>query len=465
MNRPGIYTDYYELTMAQGYFLEGRSEEQAGFDYFFRKFPFKGGFVIFAGLGDFLQQLNAFAFNEDELHFLASKGFKAEFLDYLRTLELKLTIMAMKEGEVVFPNEPILRIEGPIIQVQIVETLLLNLLNFESLIATKARRICFAAEERPVMDFGLRRAQGYGGIQATKAAVIGGSVATSNVYGGFRFGLPLGGTMAHSWIQSYEDELTAFRTYAKYYSDACTLLVDTYDTLKSGVPNAITVAKELAVKGHQLKGIRLDSGDLTYLSRKARAMLNEAGLQEVKIVASNQLDEYVINSLLNQGAQIDIFGVGTQLVTGGDTSSLDGVYKMYEVEGRPSMKISENIEKVTLPGKKKVFRFLDDEGFFLGDGIVLEGEEEVHHLFHPFIPSKNKRFEGIAKEELLHLIMQQGRLMIEIPEAEESAAYARRRFNLLPEEHKRFEFPHFYKVGISRQLMTLRDQIMEDHKS
>jgi len=322
LNHPAIYTDYYELTMAQGYFLAGRQDERACFDYFFRDIPFEGGYVIFAGLSDLLEILNGFQFYEDELDYLAQQGFRDDFLNYLRNFRLNTDIHAAKEGEVVFPRTPILRVEGNIIEAQILETLLLNILNFESLIATKAARMKYAAGDHKVIDFGLRRAQGFGGIQASKAAIIGGIEATSNVYSSFIHDTPASGTMAHSWIQSFDDELTAFRKYAEYYPEDCILLVDTYDTLESGVPNAIKVAKELEEKGYKMKGIRLDSGDLAYFSRKARQQLDDAGLKYVKIAVSNQLDERLIKSLLSQNAPIDLFGVGTRLVTGHESPAL-----------------------------------------------------------------------------------------------------------------------------------------------
>ncbi|MDZ7806614.1 MAG: nicotinate phosphoribosyltransferase [Gracilimonas sp.] len=312
LKKPALYTDLYELTMAQGYFLSDRHEQPATFDYFFRRLPFDSGYVIFAGLSDLLQIVNDFKFHEDEIDYLRSQGFKEKFLTYLKDFELKVTIHSVKEGEVVFPNEPILRVEGHLVDTQILETILLNTLNFSSLIATKAARIKQAAGDNPVVDFGLRRSQGLGGLQASKSAMIGGFQGTSNVLAGMQNDIPINGTMAHSWIQSFEDELTAFRTYAQFYPDSSILLVDTYSTLKNGVPNAIKVGKELEKRGHKLVGIRLDSGDLAYFARKSREMLDKAGLEYVKIAVSNQLDEHLIKSLFDQGAPIDLFGVGTK---------------------------------------------------------------------------------------------------------------------------------------------------------
>lgn len=459
LTHPALYTDFYELTMAQGYFLAGRADEKSCFDYFFRSLPFDGGYVIFAGLSDLLYSLQGFQFHEDEIKYLREQGFHPEFLRYLQNFKLSVNIHSMKEGEVVFPNETVLRAEGNIIETQLLETLILNTLNFSSLIATKASRLKYAAGERKVLDFGLRRAQGLGGIHASKAAIIGGVEATSNTYSAHRFELPASGTMAHSWIQSFDDELSAFRTYAQYYPDNTILLVDTYDTLQIGVPNAITVAKELEEKGHQLKGIRLDSGDLAYFARKARKQLDDAGLDYVKIAASNQLDERLIKSLIGQDAPIDVFGVGTRLVTGQDTPALDGVYKLTQVNNEPTLKISENIEKITLPGKKDVIRLIGSDGTFYGDGVILSEEKTPDTLYHPHYPAKHVSIEQFDKQSLLRPVMQNGSIAIDIPTALESAEFAEERLQKLRPEHKRFDNPHIYKVGISEKLMKTRDEL------
>ena len=464
LGRPGIYTDYYELTMAQGYFLSGRKDEQACFDYFFRDLPFDGGYVVFAGLADLLDILDEFTFHEDELDYLREQGFHEDFLRYLEEFELNVTIDAATEGEIVFPTEPVVRVQGSIIETQILETLLLNILNFESLIATKASRLKYAAGDRKVLDFGLRRAQGFGGIQASKAAIIGGVEATSNVYSAFMHDIPASGTMAHSWVQSFDDELTAFRKFAEYYPDDCVLLVDTYDTLDSGVPNAITVAKEMEERGEKMMGIRLDSGDLAYFARKSREMLDDAGLEYVKIAASNQLDERLIKSLLSQDAPIDLFGVGTRLVTGYETPALDGVYKLAGVDGEPKLKISENVEKITLPGVKEVIRYYDEHGQFYRDGIKLEKEDKVTTLYHPHHPSLHTDISGLTSEPLLNRVMENGSLTIELPTAKESAAYAHGRLKKLNPEHKRFDNPHIYRVGITERLMNLRDDLTKKMK-
>ncbi|MFV1885105.1 MAG: nicotinate phosphoribosyltransferase [Balneola sp.] len=459
---PAIYTDFYELTMAQGYFLSGKHTQRATFDYFFRKSPFDGGYVVFAGLSDFLDLLRDFRFGDEEIRFLKDKGFKHSFLDFLKDFRFKGNIYSAREGEIIFPNEPILRVEGNILEAQIIETLLLNILNYESLIATKAARIREVAGDKIVLDFGLRRAQGFGGIHASKAAVIGGLNGTSNVYSALLFGLEVSGTMAHSWIQSFEDELTAFRTYAEFYPDSTVLLVDTYDTLKSGIPNAIKVAKELESKGHKLKAVRLDSGDLAYFSKKARKQLDEAGLKYVKIAASNQLDEYLIRSLNDQNAPIDLYGVGTKLVTAYDHPALDGVYKLSSIANKPTLKISENVEKITLPGSKKVIRFLNRDGSFNSDGILLSIEEHCEAIHHPHFPSKTTKVEDLESIELLSLVVHNGTLQLELPTAYESAEYAKSRLQQLSAEHRRFDNPHIYKVGISTALGQLRDQLIKE---
>jgi nicotinate phosphoribosyltransferase len=457
----GLFTDKYELSMAQAYFKGGRLQSKATFDYFFRNLPFGNGFLVYAGLQDFLQLLQDFTFSDEAIAFLKKDHFDPDFLDYLRAFRFRGTIYSMREGEIVFPHEPLLRVEGTLIETQIIETLLLNILNFESLIATKAARVRLAAGDRAVSDFGLRRAHGLGGLHASRAAVIGGCDSTSNVLAAFRYGIKPVGTIAHSFIQSFPDEITAFREYARFNPDSCFLLVDTYNTLESGIPNAITVAKELESKGHKLVGIRIDSGDLAYLSKKARKMLDEAGLDYVKISVSNQLDERVIKSLIEQGAPIDLFGVGTRLITGQPDSALDGVYKMSLIDGEPRMKISDSLSKTTLPGLKKVYRYSNGEGGFLADAIVLEKEKDIEYIYHPFEKEKRFRVAKYRKEELFHKVMENGEIIMPFLSVAEIARFARERLALLPPEHKRFEYPHIYKVGISKKLLRLRDSIVK----
>ena len=458
----GLYTDHYELTMAQGYLLNKKKDTPACFDYFFRKNPFKGGYVIFAGLTDLLEVLENLRFDDEDCNYLRSLGFAPEFVDYLKGFEFRADIYAPEEGEVVFPYEPVVRVEGNIIETQIIETMLLNILNFESLIATKASRIRHAAGDRLVIDFGLRRAQGLGGVLASKAAVIGGANSTSNVYSAFMFGLVSAGTQAHSWIQSYDDEITAFRDFARAFPKKCVFLVDTYDTLKSGLPNAITVAREMEAQGEKLFGVRLDSGDLAYLSKSARKMLDDSGLHYVKIVASNQLDEYVIRSLLDQGAPVDAFGIGTRLVTGHNDAALDGVYKLSMSGNKPRLKISETPEKIILPGTKNVFRCIDNTGKFYADCIVLSDEASAETMYHPHQPGKSISVGPCGKQSLLRKVMERGRMIMDRNNPAEIAEYVNSRLRQLPDEHKRFENPHIYKVGISRKLMDLRSEIVDE---
>ncbi len=457
----GLYTDFYELTMIQGYYLEGKKDGTAVFDYFFRSNPFEGGYVIFAGLENLLSLLKDFSYPKEALDYLARRGFRDAFLKYLEEFRFRGDLFSVREGEVIFPNEPVVRVEGSIMETQVVETLLLNMLNFESLIATKASRIREAAgPEALISDFGMRRAQGLSSLQAARAAVIGGFDSTSNVAASLLFGLEATGTMAHSWIMSFPDELTAFRKYAELYEDHCVLLVDTYDTLRSGVPNAIAVAKELEARGKKLLAIRLDSGDLAYLSRKARRMLDEAGLDYVRIVASNQLDEIIIRSLEEQEARIDSFGVGTRLVTGHPDAALDGVYKIAVHNGTPVMKLSENIQKMTLPGRKNILRFTNGEQLFGGDAIILEEESRAVEVFyHPLFPEKHKNVKGFRYERLLNPVMQSGEVTVPQVPVQEIAIYAKERMATLDDSHKRFENPHVYKVGISERLMRLRDEV------
>ncbi len=458
----GLYTDFYELVMSQGYFLTERKNETAVFDYFFRNNPFEGAFVVFAGLRDLLEVLEGLSFNSQEIDYLRLQGFKDEFLEYLIKFKFSGNIYSVEEGEIVFPYAPILRVEGSIIETQLIETIVLNYLNFESLIATKAARIRLAVGDRIFVDFGLRRAQGLGGIHGSRAAIIGGANATSNVYSSYKFDLKVSGTLAHSWVQSFEDELTAFRRFAELYPDNCILLIDTFDTLKSGISNAITVAKEMEKKGQRLNGIRLDSGDLAYLSKKVRLMLNESGLEYVKIVASNQLDEYVIQSLINQGAPIDIYGVGTRLITGSPTAALDGVYKLCMSNNIARLKISENIEKIIFPGIKKVVRLLNKEGKFVGDGIFLEDEQELERIFHPHQPEKSTFITEFKNELIMRKVMNKGKICIQKKSPEKIRQFVDKRLAKLPDEHKRFEHPHIYKVGISEKLMKLRNEMMNN---
>ena len=462
----GTYTDLYQLTMAQVYYLKGHSEHTAVFDYFFRKLPFEGGYVVLAGLGDLLPALEALHFSGEDVEYLNEIGLHPDFIEHLRRFRFRGTLYSPREGEIVFPNEPIVRVEGPVLDVQIVETLLLNVLNFQSLVATKAARMRSAAGEKILSDFGLRRAQGLGGYHAARAAIVGGFNATSNVMAARDFGIPPSGTMAHSFIQGYENELTAFRDFAEKRPSNCVLLVDTYDTLRSGIPNAITVGKEMEQRSQKLQGIRLDSGDLAYLSKQARKMLDAAGLNYVTITASNQLDEYVIKSLQEQQAPIDVFGVGTSLVTCPPDAALDGVYKLAYADGKPRIKLSENLNKITLPHKKQVFRVISGEGNFFGaDLISLADEIHVETMFHPADPDKSLSIKGMKAESVLHPVMEKGKMLEPLPSLKEICDYSMTRLARLPQEYKRFQNPHIYKVGISGRLRDLRNELKNQYKN
>ncbi len=458
----GLFTDHYELTMAQGYFLDGRQNLSACFDYFFRKNPFGSGYTIFAGLQNLLEIISDFKFEAEAIDHLNKIGFKSDFLEYLKDFSFKGDIFAPNEGEVVFSAEPIVRFEGNIIETQLIESVSLNVLNFQSLIATKASRLRHSAGDRMVIDFGMRRAQGMAAIHGSRAAVIGGVNSTSNVYSAYSYGMTSTGTMAHSWIQSYDDEIDAFRKFAHAFPQNCVLLVDTFDTLRSGVPNAITVAKEMEAKGQKLFAVRLDSGDLAYLSKKARVMLSDAGLKYVKIVASNQLDEYLIKSLIEQGAPIDGFGVGTSLITGQKDAALDGVYKLSMADERPNLKLSEDFEKITLPGVKKIHRYFNGNGNFYADGILLNDEKDPERIFHPLQPLKSSEVKNMKKEILQSKVYANGAILLEEKSVHEISEYVKERLNRLPEEHKRFENPHIYKIGVSSKLMNLRNEIVSE---
>ena len=459
------YTDKYQLTMSQVYFLKGHEKTRAVFDYFFRKLPFNGGYAIFAGLEDLVSTLEILRFNKHDLIYLKELGYHPDFLRYLEKFRFTGNIHSSQEGDLVFPVRPILQIEANIIEAQIIETLLLNILNFQTLIATKASRMRQAAEGRTLIDFGLRRAQGPGGYCASRAAFIGGFDSTSNVVAGRDFGIPVSGTMAHSFIESYDDELSAFSQFAEVQPNDCVLVVDTYDTLKSGLPNAITVAKKMEAKGQRLNGIRLDSGDLAYLAKESRKRLNSAGLEYVKIAVSNQLDEYIIKSLIEQQAPIDVFGVGTSLVTGHPDAALDGVYKLSMANGKPRIKLSENVSKITLPHLKQVYRIIDNDSNFIGaDAITLDDEDDVQIMHHPLYPLKSLSLMKYIKEPLLRKVMANGKRVKDSEVLSEISKYSHSRMEKLPEEYKRFDNPHIYKVGISERLRAERDKLIDNFK-
>lgn len=461
-----LYTDLYQLSMGQVYYLNNDHQQPCVFDYFFRKIPYNGGYVVFCGLADLVKMIEDLRFNSQDLDYLIKIGMNRKFVEHLESFRFNGSIYSCREGDVVFPNAPAMRVEGSLLEVQLVETLLLNTVNFQSLIATKAARIRYVAPNKTLADFGLRRAQGFGGYQASRASLVGGFNSTSNVKAAMDYSIPPSGTMAHSFVQHHADELTAFRRFAEGRPDHCVLLVDTYDTLKSGVPNAITVAKEMESRGQRLEAIRLDSGDLAYLSRRARTMLDDAGLSYVKIAASNQLDEFVIKSLQEQEAPIDIFGVGTSMVTGQPDAALDGVYKLSFSAGQPRIKLSESLTKTTLPGKKQVFRAIDQNGNFWGaDAVAVHDETHIDIMHHPIEPGASVALHDLKQEPLLHLTMQNGKANNVIDSVSEIASFSAERLSMLPREFKRFENPHVYKVGISSKLKEMRDDLRTKYLS
>ncbi len=466
-----MLVDFYELTMANGFLENGRGEEIAYFDMFFRKVPDNAGYAIMAGVQQLIEYIEGISFTVEDIDYLRSKKmFSEAFLDYLKNFSFKCDVWAVPEGTPIFPNEPLITVRGPAIQAQFIETMVLLTINHQSLIATKANRIVTAAQGRPVMEFGSRRAQGYdGAVYGARAAYIGGCAGTACTISDRDFGVSALGTMAHSWIQLFPDELQAFRAYAKVYPDSCTLLVDTYSTLKSGVPNAITVFKELEKTGHRGVGIRIDSGDIAYLSKKARKMLDEAGLDYIKIVASNSLDEYIIRDLIVQGAKIDSFGVGERLVTSKSEPVFGGVYKLAAVEEEgniiPKIKISENAVKITNPSFKGLWRLFDNEsGKAVADVITLAEEKidntEPYTLFSPEQTYKRTVLRDFTAKELRVKIFDKGECVYTSPSIEEIRAYCKEQLNLLWDEVKRFENPHEYYVDLSLPLWQLKQSML-----
>ena len=472
MKNKTMLTDLYELTMAQGYFNKGKREE-AVFDLFYRSNPCNHGYAIFAGLNQAVEFLNNFNYTEDDLEYLANQDFDPEFLDYLRNFEFTGDVFAVPEGSVVFPHEPLLKVKAPILQAQLLETTLLNIINHQSLIATKAARIVTAAQDRKVLEFGLRRAHGPdAGYYGARAAVIGGCHGTSNVLAGKDFDVSISGTHAHSWIMTFESELEAFRTYANNFPHSCILLVDTYDTLESGVPNAIKVFKEMKAEGIEpdTYGIRLDSGDLAYLSKKARKMLDEAGLEDAIIVASSSLDEEIITSLDQQDDQIDVFGVGTKLITSSSCPSFGGVYKLSAYNNKPKIKISDNVEKITNPGEKRLLRIYDRENDkMIADLMVLAeeklSEDEELELFDPRDTWKKTTLApGSYKIREMHeQIFKDGKCVYKYPEVNAIKSYCEKEKNSLWEEYKRLINPHIMKVNLSHKLYDLKQELLTEN--
>lgn len=465
-----LLTDLYELTMMQGYLLTGRNPDVV-FDMFFRRQPFKGGYAVFAGLGSLLQHLEEFRFAEDDLSFLESTGlFRTQFLDTLASFRFTGDVWAMDEGTICFPNEPLLRIHGPLASVQLIETLVLNIINYQTLVATKTARVVTAAGGGPVLEFGLRRAPGPdGGISASRAAWIGGAAGTSNTLAAKRFGIPVRGTMAHSWVMAFPDEASAFRQYAEIYPGNPTLLIDTYDTLGSGIDAAVAVGKELAGDGRAI-GVRLDSGDLAYLSQQVRRRLDDAGLRDARIIVSNELTEEIIAQLKGEGAPIDGWGVGTNLVTGGEDSSLTGVYKLAARRNggdwEPTLKVSNNPEKTTNPGIKQVQRFLDESGQPLADLITLESEAiepgRKLRFYHPTVEYGHFDLSGYQTIQALLRPQMEGGKRISVAEdlnrIRERVAHG---LAALHPTHKRIINPHSYKVSLSRELRDLKYQLVQ----
>lgn len=469
MRYPALLTDLYELTMLAGYLEEGMTEKAAVFDLYFRTNPFEGGYAIFAGLEPALDFLESLRFDEEELVYLAGLGlFKPRFIDFLRGFRFRGRVTAPPEGSLVFANEPLLTVEGTLAEAQFVETALLTIINYQTLVATKAARICRAADGAEVVEFGLRRAQGPdGGLSASRAACVGGCRGTSNVLAGKLFGVPVRGTQAHSWVQAFPGELAAFRAYADAFPESTILLVDTYDTLRSGIPNALTVARELRERGHELRGIRIDSGDLAYLSREARRMLDGAGFTGVRIVASNDMDEYVIESVRNDGGRVDIYGVGTRLTTcaGNGGGALGGVYKLVEIEGRPTLKVTGDIAKSTLPGKKKVLRFMEPDGGFIQDVVCLENEKIAggETVYDPSNPLRHTTLpRDVRGMELRRIVMADGNRTVPGEPLESIAERCREGISRLPDGCLRMINPHRYKVSISERLKCLRETLIDE---
>ena len=472
-----LLTDLYELTMMQGYFRNKDQNETVIFDAFYRSNPMGSGYAINAGLAQVIDLINNLHFSQEDIDYLKSlQIFDQDFLDYLKDFHFTGDIYAIPEGSIMFPREPMIKVIAPIMEAQLIETAILNIINHQSLIATKASRVCFAARGDGIMEFGLRRAQGPdAGVYGARAAVIGGCIGTSNVLAGQLFDIPVKGTHAHSWIMSFPDEYTAFKAYSEIYPNACLLLVDTYDTLKSGIPNAIKVFKEMRDAGVALKnyGIRLDSGDLAYLSKKARKMLDEAGFPDAIISASNDLDEYLIDSLKVQGAAITSWGVGTHLITAKDCPSFGGVYKLAAIKGKdgkfiPKIKLSENTEKVTNPGNKTIYRIYEKEsGKIKADLICLVDEtfDETQDLmlFDPIEPWKKTKLKGgtYTMREMMVPVFLQGKCVYDSPKVMDIRAYCQKELETLWPETRRLVNPHKVYVDLSKKLYDIKIDLLD----
>ncbi len=474
-NNLTMLADFYEFTMANGYFESGLADKTACFDMFFRKVPDNGGFAIATGLQQLIDYLQSLSFSEKDIAYLRGRGIFSEgFLEYLKDFKFSCDVYAMREGTPCFPGEPLVIVKGPLVQAQLVETMVLLTLNHQSLIATKANRIVRAAQGRTVMEFGSRRAQGAdAAIAGSRAAYIGGCAGSACTISDVLYNIPALGTMAHSWVQTFDSEYEAFATYAKTYPRGCTLLIDTYNVLKSGLPNAIRVHKEiLEPMGCRLAGIRIDSGDITYLTKKVRRVLDDAGLSDCQIVVSNSLDEYIIRDTLMQGAQIDSFGVGERLITSKSEPVFGGVYKLAAVwngeEMQPKIKLSENVEKITLPGFKQVYRLYErDTDKAIADVITLHDEEidsaSPYELFDPEHAWKRKKISDFRAEKLLVKIFDKGKLVYTPPVLSSVKEYCASEIDKLWDEVKRFENPHKYYVDLSQPLWDMRSSLLKKY--
>lgn len=470
-----LHTDLYQINMMQVYFNKGIHNKRAVFEAYFRKVPFENGYAVFAGLERIVRYLENLSFSDSDLSYLEELGYPEEFLDYLKNLKMELTVKSAKEGDLVFANEPLVQIEGPLAQCQLVETAILNIINYQTLVATKAARIRSVIEDEPLLEFGTRRAQEMdAAIWGTRAAIIGGANATSNVRAGKIFNIPVSGTHAHALVQTYGDDYQAFKAYAETHKD-CVFLVDTYDTLRVGVPNAIRVAKEMGEKINFL-GVRLDSGDLAYLSKKVRQQLDDAGFPNAKIYASNDLDENTILNLKMQKAKIDVWGVGTKLITAYDQPALGAVYKIVSIETdagsmRDTIKLSNNAEKVSTPGKKQVWRITSRaKGKSEGDYITFADTDVTQldeiEMFHPTYTYINKTVRDFDAVPLLVDIFDKGKLVYQLPSLQEIQEYGRKEFDQLWDEYKRVLNPQDYPVDLAREVwqnkMDLIDRIRKE---
>lgn len=471
-----MLADFYEFTMANGYLENDMDDKIAYFDMFFRTIPDDGGYAIMAGVEQLIEYLNNLKFTEEDIEYFKSKNiFGEKFLNYLRNFKFTCDVWTISEGTPIFPQEPIVIVRGPVIQAQLVETMVLLTINYQSLIATKANRIVRSAQGRSVIEFGSRRAHSYdASILGARAAYIGGCIGTANTIVDRDYGIPALGTMAHSWVQLFSTELDAFRAYARTYPDNCYLLVDTYNTLKSGVPNAIKVFNEEVIpRGFRPKGIRIDSGDISYLTKEARNILDEAGFNDCTIMASSGLDEYLISDLLIQGAKIDSFGVGERLITATSQPIFGGVYKLTAVESDgvlyPKIKISENVGKITTPGFKQVYRLFDrDSHKAIADVVTLHDEiiddTKPYEIFHPLFTWKRKIVKNFYAEKLLTKIFHNGEQIYESPNIHEIRDYCKEQVDTLWEEVKRFEKPHEYFVDLSKSLWGIKDRLLKQNQ-